>query len=284
MNCQKCGAIVEENQRFCPSCGAPNAPVQLAAANDGMFCTNCGMPVSKKGRCQNCGYKTAKNAHKFCRYCGTAIGEAKCSVCPACNMRSRPYVIESILRVICFVFVWISFIGSLIELLSGDILSFFICLLVPLTLCIFVIGKRSVYKIKKALARRSINPLFFVLIYLMVPLIVVLGMVVPAKIKTNDAIARTVATEYAHEQLRNLNFKNPESLQINNTVIENEFDNELYYYYKITIDYSAQNGFGGYNRDVYEVLIKVRKTDNEAFPLDYEEYINEYRAYVEQLT
>ena len=99
----------------------------------------------------------------------------------------------------------------------------------------------------------------------------------------DETQCRVIATEYAHTKLKAQNFKNPNSLQINNTDIGNEFDDEEYYYYKIIVDYSAQNGFGGYNRDAFEVVVKVNKATRQAIPIDFAEYVEAYSSYVDKL-
>lgn len=59
-----------------------------------------------------------------------------------------------------------------------------------------------------------------------------------------------------------------------------DFEYGDYHYYSITIDYSAQNGFGGYNRDNdYDVLVKVSKTTNKASEATTEEYLDAITKY-----
>ncbi len=87
------------------------------------------------------------------------------------------------------------------------------------------------------------------------------------------------AKEYAIESVRKI-LKNPESLQVHSTDIQLSFANDEFYYYKIIVDYSAQNGFGGYNRKTdYEVRVKVRKSTQRAVDVSIEEYTEELQKY-----
>ncbi|MDD7132304.1 MAG: SPFH domain-containing protein [Firmicutes bacterium] len=73
--CKKCGADVEENQKFCPECGA----------KIGDFCKECGAKLSKKQKyCPECGAlqlfvcpsckKEIDENSKFCPECGEKLG------------------------------------------------------------------------------------------------------------------------------------------------------------------------------------------------------------------
>jgi membrane protease subunit (stomatin/prohibitin family) len=73
--CIKCGAIVPQGSKFCPSCGAPQ---QTACPNCGAsvpqgakFCPACGKPL--QGACPKCGAKVEPGV-KFCPQCGNQVG------------------------------------------------------------------------------------------------------------------------------------------------------------------------------------------------------------------
>ncbi len=85
MPCSKCGSLIPQGVRFCPSCGqAVGAP---AAAAPGVPCTKCGQPVPAGVKfCPNCGTAAppasrkcpkcqadVPGASKFCPNCGTAM-------------------------------------------------------------------------------------------------------------------------------------------------------------------------------------------------------------------
>lgn len=70
--------------------------------------------------------------------------------------------------------------------------------------------------------------------------------------------------------------RNPASLQINDMQIDtNQIveDNEKLYY-SVTVDYSAQNGFGGYNREETEFYICISKNNNNIARINESEYKN----------
>lgn len=54
--CIKCSGKLNSTDKFCPSCGTPNAPSQTMEK----FCTNCGSKT--------------KAGQKFCSECGTSVG------------------------------------------------------------------------------------------------------------------------------------------------------------------------------------------------------------------
>lgn len=90
-----------------------------------------------------------------------------------------------------------------------------------------------------------------------------------------------VAKAYAESVLKN-NLKNPQSLQVHSTKITVDFEYDNYHFYNITIDYSAQNGFGGYNRDNYDVLVKVSKSTNIASKASLDEYGDAIKNYLNE--
>lgn len=75
IKCDKCGSEIEENQKFCPECGA----------KIGNFCRECGAKLAKKGQrfCPECGAsqvficpkckKEIDETSKFCPECGEKI-------------------------------------------------------------------------------------------------------------------------------------------------------------------------------------------------------------------
>jgi ribosomal protein L40E len=56
--CQSCGASLQPDQKFCPSCGAPAPSPPPATASESKFCTNCGAKLALSARfCGSCGAK-----------------------------------------------------------------------------------------------------------------------------------------------------------------------------------------------------------------------------------
>ena len=204
-------------------------------------------------------------------------------------MKNRQGFVETILRIIAFIFIGFSFCGSLIKLFAGNLLPALICFIIPLLLCIFVMRKKQIFKIKKYLNDKKITSHILILLYVLLSIIIVLSIRCSSLFEVNKEVdleteCKTIATEFAHEKLKSKNFKNPESLQIHDTIFDKAFANDDYYYYKIIVDYSAQNGFGGYNRDTFEVIFKVSKTTKKATLIEFDEFLKEYSTYVDNLT
>ena len=77
VKCTNCGAIVDENAKFCPSCGNKMKVEKTdcikcgAKIDEGTkFCPECGANQLEKIKCSNCG-TDLKPGTKFCPECGT---------------------------------------------------------------------------------------------------------------------------------------------------------------------------------------------------------------------
>lgn len=74
--------------------------------------------------------------------------------------------------------------------------------------------------------------------------------------------------------------KNPESFQLHSILVMYKFEYEDYTYYSVSIDYSAQNGFGGYNRDEdYDIKLKVDNETDKVYELSSTEYWDAVKNY-----
>lgn len=84
--CPKCHAQLEDDARFCDSCGSPvSAPAKTAAPTDTSYCAHCGCPINTDAPfCPNCGKPIAEKM--FCPNCGTQI-DASSTVCPNCSAK-----------------------------------------------------------------------------------------------------------------------------------------------------------------------------------------------------
>jgi len=70
--------------------------------------------------------------------------------------------------------------------------------------------------------------------------------------------------------------KNPESLQIHSANVEEDYyEDDSVYFCTIVVDYSAQNGFGGYNRDTLKSYIRIAKSTETITELDEASYISQ---------
>lgn len=91
----------------------------------------------------------------------------------------------------------------------------------------------------------------------------------------NDVDYEGLAVTAAETSLKD-HLKNPESLQIHNIITENDgYEDDSVYFCAVEVDYSAQNGFGGYNRDTLKSYIKIVKSTGTISELDETSYINQ---------
>ena len=80
--CAKCGAVLQQNAKFCPECGEKVVPPEEpglivcpkcgAKVAKGKFCLECGAPLDVNPKCPNCGKDVPAGA-KFCLECGTKL-------------------------------------------------------------------------------------------------------------------------------------------------------------------------------------------------------------------
>lgn len=72
--CEKCGAKMRKNAKFCPECGARQGCLcpkcNSEVAPNAKFCPECGTAL--RAQCKNCG-TTLKKGAKFCPECGTKV-------------------------------------------------------------------------------------------------------------------------------------------------------------------------------------------------------------------
>jgi membrane protease subunit (stomatin/prohibitin family) len=81
VKCSKCGALMDQNAKFCPSCGSaqmqgvPCPSCGAVVPSDAAFCPKCGAKMgapSSGKKCPTCGKDIATDA-KFCPACGAKI-------------------------------------------------------------------------------------------------------------------------------------------------------------------------------------------------------------------
>ena len=77
--CKYCGSLVEDNDKFCSSCGA---------SEFNKICPNCGSEITG-AYCPNCGTKANQKA-KVCPECGTEYYSNACPNCGYVKGRREP--------------------------------------------------------------------------------------------------------------------------------------------------------------------------------------------------
>lgn len=237
------------------------------------YCTNCGVENSKKV-CEHCGVK--KNAtHKHCAYCGTELAE-NVSICTNCKESVKG---ESILWNIVNILVSIPILGVLFMAIGeGQPALVIICLVLSLLLCLpfikplirkITIGKKPLRKVIK-IARIAVVVILFLVA------ITNLATVEPEiKVYKNEATA--AAEVVFHEEVK---LKNEASYVLNDSEVlwqttpYKDVENSPWRLVTVTLDYSAENGFGGTNRETYVVEMLFDITDGTYHRIDGGRQIN----------
>lgn len=83
IKCLSCGAMITENEKFCPECGSPVNHFQ----NPKVFCPSCGAEVSPEEKfCPECGVPITnlKETKRICPSCKSEISDDE-KFCPECG-------------------------------------------------------------------------------------------------------------------------------------------------------------------------------------------------------
>ncbi len=277
MFCKYCGNELGNNSKFCSTCGKQidendnliTNPINTSECENGYFCTNCGNHIGKLKMCPQCYMKSKRNYKKFCLYCGGAIVNNRCSKCNTVASRSIFEIIARVITVITFIWSVFMALFTFSEIVGRErefninVAPAFLILIISVLLMVLFFRKSRINSIKKKLLyRKALQKVALIIIYTILPIMLAIGSTVYAAfITTTEYTYKSYAISAVQSELED-NLKNSDSLQVNNINTITAEDNE-YYYYHITIDYSAQNGFGGYNRDKYERYVKVWKGNNQ---------------------
>lgn len=93
-------------------------------------------------------------------------------------------------------------------------------------------------------------------------------------VSQEDVNYEEIAVAAVETALKN-RLKNPESLQIHSANLEGgSFEDDAVYFCTVVVDYSAQNSFGGYNRETVKSFIEIVKADGAITELDEVSYLN----------
>lgn len=191
--CANCGFDIIPGTVFCSNCGtkvqtglfnqSQEDKVEHTINQKGFYCTNCGEYIGVAKKCYKCGVKAEKSVKRHCRFCGDVIEK---NVCISCHTPCKNNIAESILRFFSIVLICISFLGSFIDLITGKPLTTVLVeFIIPLLLCIFVLRKKQIFKIKKLFVQKKLNPLFILLVYVLVCAITIGGIGISANIGNN---------------------------------------------------------------------------------------------------
>lgn len=238
----------------------------------------------------------------FCRYCGNEIkdNDAFCSKCgksqsddKANKISKEKYQstkIKKVARLINILFFAFAYLVSFVTFIyiavedggiSPAVLPAIIIFIITLLLNLFVFRKKQISAVKsKFKNNKKVSNIIIAAIYIILPLALFFGSFEYSYYVTIGN-SQAVATRYVKRTLKS-NLKNPESLQIHNITYKGEegLEDDDYRYFNVTIEYSAQNGFGGYTRDTLEKHLQVSKSTANVIEIsakDYKDKIIEYR-------
>lgn len=217
------------------------------------YCGNCGQKTNKK-ICPHCG-NNAKKASKFCKWCGQEV-DPNAIVCPHCHEKLKESTgakigkLLSAALAILFVILAISFVQE------GGVVSAVFFVVAGILLLPFV--KSTIKKVTfgKKGARAALSVARSVLIVVaIVAAFATLPEVEPVANKVYKDEATNAALTVFHDEV---SLKNESSFALNDSKVtyqDNYNDNPNLALVTVVLDYSAQNGFGGMNRDTYTVKL-----------------------------
>jgi len=232
-----------------------------------MYCKHCGNQIDDNSLfCNKCGKsQTDENKVKLSKKEKIKVGKAE--------------KIARVINILFFVFAYFVAFTTFVDIAVAEgginpaVLPAIIIFVGTLLLNIFVFKKKQIAKIKeKCGEHKRVKKIIVSAIYILLPIILFFGSFEYSyyvTIGNSEAVAQRYMKSSLREEL-----KNPESLQLHNITFkgQNKIEDETYRYYNIVIDYSAQNGFGGYARDKYEKHLRVNKTTAQVTEISMKEY------------
>lgn len=221
------------------------------------YCTNCGKENSKR-MCINCGAKQ-NSIHKFCGWCGIELNQ-NAFVCPNCHERIKKGAFVKISNIIGII---LACLLAYCTIAAQNEYRFYY--LIPLAIIIFLLTPFAISLIQN----NSKKPIKLLLHIARIALIIILFFSscklteIPKESQTIEQRACAEAVEVFHKNVR---LKNESSFQLNSynvkTYDEVYQGNENFTRYLVTLNYSAQNSFGGNSTDTYEVVLLYNNEDD----------------------
>ncbi len=263
MHCPNCGNKIDDNDKFCRSCGKSllsneneividnNTATQTDnSATQPPYCTNCGESVGSLKICPHCQMKTKKNYKKYCRCCGGML-DTKC-FCANCRSYSKKSFVEVFINILSYFLIAFCYYVGLLWVVANQKPIHGGCIIL-LTLVVHVLLYKYNCKLLFNKTRKS-KSVFICICILCYAFAVLFASNFIAN-RTSDSYNAIMYSENIVKQ----KLKNPESMIINNSTVEDTFldvENNVNYFI-INVDYSAQNGFGGYNREEETIYVRV---------------------------
>ncbi len=228
------------------------------------YCTNCGKENSKR-ICTNCGAKQ-NSIHKFCGWCGTELNQ-NAFVCPNCKERIKTGKLFKFFNIVSTILVcFLAFMTIIILLNKEPEKETKLLFTILSATAIFLITPFTINLIQVKF-KKPIKPLIHIARILVIMLfampLMLANLPESAEPQTIEQRACTEAVEVFHKNVR---LKNESSFQLNSynvkTYDEVYQGNENLTRYFVTLNYSAQNGFGGNSTDTYEVVLLYNNEDD----------------------
>lgn len=217
------------------------------------YCTNCGKETTAK-ICPHCG-NNAQKAKNFCGWCGHEVDQ-NAVMCPNCHERLKESFgakirkIVGIAAAVFFLVLAFAFLTQEAYAAAGLYLILAI-LLLPITKSLI---RKATFG---SAAKRHI--LSIVRVIAIVGCFCLSIAVLPESEPIPNKVYKDEATDAALLAFHNeVTLKNEESFVLNDsnvTYVDSYNGNDNLALVTVLLDYSAQNGFGGMNRDTYTVQL-----------------------------
>ncbi len=225
------------------------------------YCGNCGKETTKK-ICPHCGSKAGKE-HNYCGWCGNEV-DKNAVECPECYEKLNEGNVNKIGKILG------TFVGIILLILAfGYALDAEIARTVLFGVSGFLLLPFVGSIIKKLTFKKKVQRKIFLIIRVLVIVGFVIGgfnMIVDTSNRIYTSEATEAALEVFHDEV---SLKNEESFVLNDSSVTYETPyngNEDLAYVEVVLDYSAQNGFGGMNRDTYTVELIFNYSDGSYQP------------------
>lgn len=225
----------------------------------------------------------------YCKYCGNELEDSSlfCNKCgkaqaePVQSSKKKKNKVKLSLKekgirftsCISLIVIYLIAITTTIYLLAygggvvPGLLIFAAALVYQLTLF-----KKERIKAITNIAKNSVRRLVIVTVYFILPITLLVGSF-EYSYYVIIGNSSAVAQRYVENTLKS-NLKNPQSLQIHDIEFKNELEDKDNKYFHVEIEYSAQNSFGGYNRDTYIKYVQVVKNTGDAYEISQQEFKN----------
>lgn len=235
-----------------------------------MYCTNCGENSNKK-ICSSCGVKKDK-IHKYCKYCGSELNE-NASICTNCSEKIQNGFGENLLNVIDYILIIIGILFGISCFYSKTLTNidntFSGITFILMSILLFPKIRKKIKELYYN--KKSIKNVLYVLRIVLIVILFCLSFAFFKNVAPKPNVYKEEATEVAEYVFhQNVQLKNEESYILNDSDVKYDMDlmndeNSTYTTVKVVLDYSAQNGFGGYARKKFVVRLKFDKETGQYY-------------------